>query len=102
MRTEHNWPGTYRALRAVPMSDDELDEEVAANRSRFDEHATPIRTRSTDRAWPNTGRRLAPLRRAPILVGGGLLRGAWLIVRDMWRWVAGPSALVRVKRGGRK
>jgi hypothetical protein len=94
MMATHHWPGVRANLRLVPKSDAEAEEELAANRSTFDEYATPIRTRASDRSLP--------LRRKPISVGGGALHRLWLIVRDTWRYLAGPSALVRVRKRGRR
>jgi hypothetical protein len=88
----HNWPGTSADLRRVPKSDDESDDEIeleiAANRSYFDEHATPIRTRHSD------GTRLAPLRRQRIAVGGGWRRTAPRLLRELGALVAVLGALV--------
>lgn len=78
----HNWPGVRADLRQVPRSDEEIDSEVAANRSRFDEHATPIRTRASDM-------RHAALRRPGVLpVGGGWLRTFF----GWFRWLRKPYA----------
>jgi hypothetical protein len=84
----HNWPGTSADLRRVPKSDDEIELEVAANRSIFDEHATPIRTRHSD------GTRLAPLRRQRIAVGGGWRRNLPRLLRELGPLLAVLGALV--------
>jgi hypothetical protein len=88
----HNWPGTSADLRRVPKSDDESDDEIeleiAANRSYFDEHAAPIRTRHSDST------RLAPLRRPRILIGGGWRRKLPRLLRELGPLLAVIGALV--------
>lgn len=84
----HNWPDMEPEFVEFAAGSDYADSIVAANRSQWDEEMDE----------PSNVVRIAPPGRQRILVGGGWLRKAWLIVRDSWRFIAGPSALVRVKR----
>jgi hypothetical protein len=52
------------------------EDEIAANRSRFEDTIT----------------RLAPLRRQRIAVGGGWVRSTARILRSTWRWLCSPRA----------
>jgi hypothetical protein len=94
---QHNWPGTRPDLRLVPKGEAEREEELVTNRSLSDWHAAPIYTRASDRAAPS-GPRLAPLRSRPVPVGGGVMRKLRLVLRDTWRFIAGPSALMHQTR----
>jgi hypothetical protein len=67
---------------------DDHEMEIAANRSIFDEHATPMRTRRTDCM------RIAPLRRSRIAVGrrmvidfASVLAIVFVLVVLGWLWV---------------
>jgi hypothetical protein len=77
----HLWIGVSREHQMV-RNDEQLEAEIAANHSRYDEHAIPIRTRASDRPM-----RLAPLRqRERVRVGK---RSIW------WRllqWLRQPRA----------